>query len=96
MTGRRLIAAAMDIAAMAGVAAAIWFWWNPLLRYLPGGLAADVDSVLGWLGAGSGAGDWLGWLGELEWLVGVLLIVAALWLAENMVGAARRRLHSLR
>lgn len=90
-----MAAAAVDLAVMVGIAAAIWFWWNPLLRYLPGGLADDVDSVLGWLGADSAAGGWLRWLAEVEWLVGALLIVAALWLAEKMVAAARRRLHGL-
>jgi hypothetical protein len=91
----RTITTLVDIAAMAVVAAAIWFGWKPLLAYLPDGLAADVDAVAGWLGADAAARGWLAWLGAVEWVVAALLVVVVFWAAEKLVGAIRRRLQRL-
>jgi hypothetical protein len=92
---RRLAARIVDVGAMAGVAAAIWLLWNPVLRYVPGGLAADVDRVLGWLGLPGGSVAWLSWLGDVEWLVAVVLVVALFWVTEKAVAAVQRRLDGL-
>jgi hypothetical protein len=88
----RAAANLVDIAAMAAVAAAIWFGWSPLLAYLPDGLASDIDAVAGWLGADTTARGWLGWLGAVEWVVAALLVVVLFWAAEKLVGAIGRRL----
>ena len=92
MTAKRTAATLVDLAAMASVALAIWFGWNPLLAYLPDALATDVDAVAGWLGIDAGARGWLGWLGAVEWIVAALLVVAMFWAAEKLVGAIGRRL----
>jgi hypothetical protein len=89
--GRRT-AALVDLAAMAVVALAIWFGWNPLLAYLPDGLAGDIDAIAGWLGADAAARRWLGWLGAVEWVVAALLVVVLFWAAEKLVAAIGRRL----
>lgn len=91
MTAGRWIATLADLAAMAAAGLAIWFGWNPLLRYLPNGLATDVDRVAGWLGADTGARAWLGWLGAIDWPMAAVLFVLLLWLLEKLVSAIRAR-----
>lgn len=88
----RAIANAIDLGAMAGIAALVWFGWNPVMRYLPGRLAGDLDVALGWIGIEAETRGWLGWLSDVEWLVGAVLLVVVLWIAEKFVGLARRYL----
>ncbi len=90
MTGRRALGTAVDLAAMAGLAVLVWFGWTPVMRYLPGRLAGDVDAVLGWIGIETASRSWLAWVGHVEWLVGAVLVVLLFWLAEKLVGLARK------
>lgn len=88
----RGLANAIDLAAMAGIAALVWFGWNPVMRYLPGRLAGDLDAALAWIGIEAETRGWLGWLNDVEWLVGAALLAIVLWVAEKLVGLARRYL----
>ena len=88
---RKLAASGLDLLAMVAVGATIWLWWTPLMRYLPNGLADDIDAVIVWTGGAAepASRSYLRWLADVEWLVGAVVIVLLLWLTEKLVGLIR-------
>ena len=78
---------------MLAVGALIYFGWSALMDYLPFMFADDIAAVIGWFGdpPEQSLRPSLRWLGDIEWLIGAVLVVLLFWAAEKLVGMFRPR-----